>query len=160
MKNNPIGHLILVWGAVLSVIMMLCQTGIALIDYDLGVSLNLLQPVERFTEVGVAFTKGFGVVDMLVYAPLLIGGAIGIVKRAPWGIIPITGALAITIYWPVMSIASYCFLKDVPGFSYPLSNLLIVVVPSFLWGLWGCGMFGGTRGYFKMSLTAPCEGLE
>ena len=86
-------------GIILNLIYLLGQT-MAIINYDFAVSIELQEPVNEITEVGVASNKGFGFGDTFFYMPLFVLGIIGLMKRSAWGLYAMFGAMAITIYWP------------------------------------------------------------
>lgn len=108
---------VVVPGIFLLVVLVLGQT-MAFIDYDFTISIGLQEPVSQVTEMGVAVNKGFGVGDTVVYLPLLVFGLIGLWLRKPWGVFAMAGALAITAYWPVVSMFLLLFARSVPGFNF------------------------------------------
>jgi hypothetical protein len=111
----------------------------AFINYDFTVALELQEPAEEITEVGVAFNKGFGFGDTVVYIPLLLAGIIGMIKKKYWGLFSMSGALAITIYWPVVCLSTLLFAKGSPGFNFTdylsYSIMLSIICIYGLWGL-------------------------
>lgn len=125
--------------SLLSLLYLLGQT-MAFINYDFTVMVELQEPIEEITEIGVAFNKGFGVGDTVVYLPLLITGIIGLVKRKQWGLFSMSGALAITIYWPIVCLATLLFAKGSQGFNfsdYTSYSIILPIISIFgLWGLW------------------------
>ena len=110
----------------------------AVIDYDFAVSIGLQEPVEEITEVGVAMNKGFGLGDTVVYIPLLILGVIGLLKKKIWGFLSMIDALAITVYWPIVALATIFYAKNAKGFNftdYMSYSILLSLIT--LYGLFG-----------------------
>jgi hypothetical protein len=138
-KNRKRFWILIVISSLLSLLYLLGQT-MAFINYDFTVMLELQEPVEEITEIGVALNKGFGVGDTVVYLPLLIAGIIGLIKRKQWGLFSMTGALAITIYWPIVCLATLLFAKGSSGFNlsdYISYLILLPIISMFgIWGLW------------------------
>lgn len=124
-------------GILLSIMYLLGQT-MAVIDYDFTVSIELQEPVEELTEVGVAMNKGFGLGDTLIYIPLLVFGIIGLIKRKYWGFFTMTGAMAITAYWPIVCLSTLFFAKGAQGFNYKdYTSVSIILLLILFYGLWG-----------------------
>lgn len=129
--------ILIIVSSLLSLIYLLGQT-MAVINYDFTVSLELQEPVEEITKVGVALNKGFGVGDTIVYIPLLFIGIIGMIKRKQWGLYSMSGALAITMYWPIVCLTTLLFAKNSPGFNFSDYTTYSIVLPIIsLFGLWG-----------------------
>ena len=140
MIKKKIGFFILIGlGILLSILLLIGQT-LALFDYDLTVELGLQESVTEVGEVGIAFAKGFGLSDTLIYIPLLIAGIIGLLKNKKWGFFLMFGALAITSYWPMVCL--YAFLSDRVAISltpdkYISYSLLLPLITIYgLWGMW------------------------
>jgi hypothetical protein len=116
---------------------MLGQT-MAIIHYDFTVSIGLQEPVTDITQVGVALNKGFGLGDTVFYIPLLIFGIIGLLKKAIWGLFAMLGAMAITVYWPIVALSTLFYAKDAPGFHFTdYISYAIILSLITLYGLWG-----------------------
>ena len=64
------------------------------------------ESAETITEVGTAFFYGFALGDLLTYIPLLAVGLIGHLRGAAWSWIVLAAALGITVYWPVVCLAT------------------------------------------------------
>ena len=109
------------FGMLLNIFYVLGQT-MAVINYDFAVSIGLQEPVNEITEIGVALNKGFGFGDTVFYIPLFIVGIIGLLKRTPLGLYAMFGAMAVTVYWPVVSLSTVIFAK---GASCSRSLLLL-----------------------------------
>ena len=126
-------------GILLNIIYLFGQT-MALINYDFAVLIGLQEPASELTEVGVALNKGFGLGDTVFYMPLFIIGIIGLTKRTAWGTYAMSGAMAITVYWPVVALSTLFFAKGSEGFHFTdyssYSVLLSLIAIYGLWGLW------------------------
>ncbi|HNV86618.1 MAG TPA: hypothetical protein PKL97_06605 [Candidatus Omnitrophota bacterium] len=126
-------------GLFLLVMLVLGQT-MAFIDYDFAVRLGLQEHKDVIGPIGVAFNKGFGVGDTVVYIPLLLTGLIGLWRQKDWGFFAMTGALAITAYWPVACWFFLVFARGKPGFRFESYLSYSILLGSFtLYALWGLG---------------------
>lgn len=127
------------FGALLTIFFLLGQT-MAIIDYGLAVALGLQEPATDITAVGVAFNKGFGFGDTFVYIPLFIGGLIGLLKRNAFGPFLMAGAMAITVYWPVVCLSALFYAKGSAGFQFnnylSYAVLLALILVYGAWGGW------------------------
>lgn len=126
-------------GLLLNFLFLIGQTG-AIIDYDFTVSLGLQESKDEITEIGVAFNKGFGFGDTLVYIPIFIVGIIGIIRKKLYGLYLLSGAMAITIYWPMVCLSTVFYAKGSPGWNFAdyteYSVLLSAISFYGAWGLW------------------------
>lgn len=124
-------------GILLTILFLLGQT-MAIISYDFTVSAGLQESTHDITEVGVAFNKGFGLGDTLIYIPLLVTGIIGLLKRKALGFYAMFGAMAITIYWPVVCLSALYYSKGAPGFNFSNhTSYAILLSLIFTYGVWG-----------------------
>ena len=117
-RKRKIGFWFLVAiGLLLNLLFVIGQTG-AIIDYDFTVSLGLQESKDEITEIGVAFNKGFGFGDTLVYIPIFIVGIIGIIRKKLYGLYLLSGAMSITIYWPMVCLSTVFYAKGSPGWNF------------------------------------------
>lgn len=132
------------WFILISGIFLLCffvlgQT-MSLINYDFTVALGLQEPKNVISEIGVAINKGFGAGDTIVYIPLFLAGLIGLWKRKSYGLFAMTGAFAITAYWPMCCIFFLFFARGSHGFhfsNYASYTIILTLLTVYgLWGLW------------------------
>lgn len=126
-------------GVLLNVIYLLGQT-MALINYDFAVSLDLQESVNEITEIGVALNKGFGFGDTVFYIPLFVISIAGLLKRSSFGFYAMFGAMAITVYWPIVGLSTVFFAKGAPGWNFtdytPYSIILSLISLYGIWGFW------------------------
>jgi len=139
-NRRTIGFWIIIgFGILLNIEYLLGQT-MALINYDFAVSLGLQEPESELTGVGVALNKGFGLGDSVFYIPLFITGIIGLFRRTSWGVYAMFGALAITVYWPIVALSTLFFAKGTSGFTFSdytsYSVMLSLIAGYGLWGIW------------------------
>jgi hypothetical protein len=139
-NKRTIGFWILIgFGILLNIEYLLGKT-MALIDYDFAVSMGLQESVSEITGVGVASNKGFGLGDTVFYIPLFITGIAGLFRRTDWGVYAMLGALAITVYWPIVALSTLFFARGTSGFTFTdftsYSILLSLIAGYGLWGLW------------------------
>ena len=139
-ETRNIGFWILIGLGILLTIMLLMGQTFSLINYDLTVSLGLQESVEEVSEVGVAWAKGFAFGDTVLYLPLLLIGIIGLLKRRSWGFYSMFGALAITVYWPIVSLSTIFIGRTVlnlnPDKYVSYSIILPLITIYGLWGMW------------------------
>ena len=126
------GWLLLIW--------LLYAQGIPAFGYELRVAMGTQEPVERITEVGAAFWYGFALGDLLTYIPILFAGLIGHWRGASWGRIALAAALGITVYWPVVSLATLIDARNATGWNLssegPYWVVCLLVLAWGAWGLW------------------------
>lgn len=133
---------IVIMGKLLLLVLIIGQM-MAFIDYDFTVSIGLQESKDIIGEMGVAVNKGFGAGDTIIYTPTLVIGLIGLWFRRMWGVFAMAGALAITAYWPMVSIFILIYAKDVPEFNFTnytaytaYSILLSAITIYGIWGMW------------------------
>jgi len=137
-KKRTTGFWFLIgFGVLLNIAYVLGQT-MAVINYDFAVSIDLQEPVNEITEIGVALNKGFGFGDTVFYIPLFVIGIIGLLKRTTLGLFAMLGAMAVTVYWPVVGLSTVIFAKGAPGWhftDYTSYSILLSLIA--LYGIWG-----------------------
>jgi hypothetical protein len=107
-------------------------------DYQLGVRMGTQESAEAITEVGAAFWFGLAFGDLIIYIPLLATGLIGRWLRKRWGDIVLAAALGITVYWPVVCLATVVAARGAEGWSLPKETAYWIVLPLVtLWGALG-----------------------
>ena len=118
--------------------MFLLGQTLGVFNYDLAVSIGMQESKEEIGNVGIAFAKGFGFADTVIYIPLLVIGIVGLLKQKRWGKYAMYGGLAISIYWPLVQIYAIFIdrvsitLHPEKYYYYPIILSLIVI-----YGLWG-----------------------
>jgi hypothetical protein len=86
----------------------------------------------------VAMNKGFAVSDTLIYLPLLILALIGLMLRRFWGFFAMTGALAISAYWPIACLVTLFFSKNIPTFHFKhYTSYTIILLFITIFSIWG-----------------------
>jgi hypothetical protein len=139
-ETRNIGFWILISLGILLTIMLLIGQTFSLINYDLTVSLGLQESVEEVSEVGVAWAKGFAFGDTILYLPLLLIGIIGLLKRKSWGFYSMFGALAITVYWPIVSLSTIFIGRTAVNLNpdkYVSYSIILPLIAIYgLWGMW------------------------
>jgi hypothetical protein len=120
------------------VILLSLGQGIAAIDYELAVRMGTQDSAAAVTEVGAAFWYGFAFGDLVIYIPLLAVGLIGHYMARAWGRVLLAAALGITIYWPVVCLATNFAARDVVSWKPANVEAFWIVLPLVaLWGAWG-----------------------
>jgi hypothetical protein len=113
---------------------------LALINYDLTVSLGLQESEGEISAAGIAFAKGFAFGDTVFYMPLFVIGIVGLLKRRSWGVFAMFGALAITVYWPAVNLFAVYAGKNTmrldPEKYLSFSIVLPLIAFYGLWGMW------------------------
>lgn len=108
-------------------------------DYELGVRMGTQESSEQITEVGAAFWYGFAFADLVIYIPLLAAGLLGHWSNRSWGRAILGAALGITIYWPIVVLATAVDARDASGWfidEAPFWVVLPAIVSWALWSLW------------------------
>jgi hypothetical protein len=130
---------LIIIGVALNIMFVAGQT-LSLIDHDITVSLGLQESKEEISDVGIAFAKGFAFGDTVIYIPLFLIGITGLFRRRSWGIFSMFGALAITVYWPLVHLfAIYAGKSSMhlsPGKYLSYSIMLPLIALYGLWGMW------------------------
>jgi len=130
---------VMIVGILLLLILVLGQM-MSFINYDFTVSIGLQESKDIIGEMGIAVNKGFGVGDTIIYIPLLVFGLMGLWFRKMWGVYTMVSALAITAYWPMVSIFLLLYARGTTGFNFtdfaPYTIVLILITLYGLWGLW------------------------
>ena len=91
----------------------------AALSYELGVRMGTQEPVERVTQVGVAFLWGFALADLVFYVPILGLGLFAHWTGSTWAAPTLGAALGITIYWPIAVLATVSKARSAPGWNLP-----------------------------------------
>ena len=137
-KQRILGFWVILIIGILFIVMLFLGQMMAFINYDFTVSIGLQESKDMVGEVGVAINKGFGVGDTIVYIPILLIGLIGLWRRKMWGVFAMFGALAITAYWPMVTLFFLLFAQDIPAFHFSDVGLYSTfLVPFTIYGLWG-----------------------
>ena len=120
------------------VILLILGQGIAAFDYELAVRMGTQDSAAAVTEVGAAFWYGFAFSDLVIYIPLLAVGLAGHWLGRTWGRVLLAAALGITVYWPVICLATVVAARDAEGWNPANVEVFWVVLPLIaLWGVWG-----------------------
>ena len=106
-------------------------------DYELGVRMGTQESAQKITEVGAAFWYGFAFSDLVVYIPLLGAGLIGHYLGRPWWRVIFGAALGITIYWPLVVLATAVEARDAPGWDIDETAYWIILPTIAAWAVWG-----------------------
>ncbi len=110
----------------------------AAVSYELGVRMGTQEPAEQITEVGVALFWGFALADLVFYTPLLGVGLLGHAFGADWVVVALAAAFGITVYWPMVSLATVVRARGADGWSLPKEWQYWLVLPLIAsWGLAG-----------------------
>jgi len=136
--NKDKSFWVLITVASILVVMFLAGQTLGVFNYDLAVSIGMQESENEIGKIGIAFAKGFGFADTVIYIPLLVIGIIGLLKEKRWGKYTMFGGLAISAYWPLVHL--YAIFIDRVSITllpekyiyYPIILSLIVI-----YGLWG-----------------------
>ena len=134
------GIVVIVAVSALLTLMFLAGQTLGVFNYDAAVSIGMQESEEEIGKVGIAFAKGFGFADAIFYIPLLLLGIIGLLKNKKWGEYSMFGAMAITVYWPIVHLyaifieRNFINLHTEKYFLYPIILGLIILYGLF--GMW------------------------
>jgi len=110
----------------------------AAFSYRLGVRMGTQEPATQITEVGAALFWAFAFADLVFYTPLLGLGLIGHLMGSGWSVLVLGAALGVTVYWPIVSLATVVASRKAPGWSLPKEGQYWIVLPLItLWGIIG-----------------------
>ncbi len=141
-KRSSRFHLLQWPGWLLTTYLVIAQ-GIPAFDYELGVSMGTQESAEVITEVGAAFWYGFAFADLVFYIPVMIAGLVGHLGNARWYPVVLGAALGITIYWPIVALATLVAAEDAPGWRLTDLNAYWIVLPLVaLWAAWALYAIG------------------
>ena len=115
-------------------------------DYELGVRMGTQEPAHRITEVGTAFWYGFAFADLVIYIPLLGAGLIGHWFGRAWWRVVLGAALGITVYWPVVVLATAVDARDASGWNIEETAYWIVLPIIAAWALLSLLLVARTAG--------------
>ena len=138
-KEDAQFWILIIIGIFLLIMFLIGQT-LAIFDYDFTVSIGMQESESEIGKVGIAFAKGFGFGDTVIYIPLLIVGIVGLLRNKRWGKYSMFGALAISVYWPLVHLYAIFVERTAITLSpekyiiYPIILPLISVYG--LWGMW------------------------
>lgn len=129
---------ILISIALVLVIMFLAGQTLGIFNYNLAVSIGMQESENEIGKIGIAFAKGFGFADTVIYIPLFLIGIIGLFKNKRWGKYSMFGALAITVYWPLVHLYAI-FIDKISITLHPEKYIYYPMILSFIiiYGLWG-----------------------
>lgn len=112
--------------------------GVSALEYEFGVAMGTQEAADVITEVGVAFWYGFAFADLVIYIPLLAIGLIGQWFGLSWTNVALTGALGITVYWPVVCLTAVVAAREAQGWLLSNETDYWLVLPVItIWGAWG-----------------------
>ncbi|MDH3549150.1 MAG: hypothetical protein OEQ16_07385 [Gammaproteobacteria bacterium] len=115
-------------------------------DYELGVRMGTQESAQTITEVGAAFWYGFAFSDLVIYIPLLGIGLIGQLLAFPWWRVVLSAALGITVYWPIVVLATAVDARDASGWNIDETDYWIVLPLIAVWALFGLFLLARTAG--------------
>ena len=132
------GIIVIVVVSALLILMFLAGQTLGVFNYDAAVSIGMQESEEEIGKVGIAFAKGFGFADTIIYLPLLLLGIIGLLKNKKWGKYSMIGAMAITVYWPIVHLYAI-FIERSAIILHPEKYIIFPILLSLIsiYGLWG-----------------------
>jgi len=137
-KKRTTSFWILIVIASLLVVMFLLGQTLALFNYNLTVKLGLQESENEIGKVGIAFAKGFGFGDTIIYILLLIFGIIGLLKNKRWGKYSMFGAMAISVYWPLVHLYAIFIERNAITLAVDKYIIYQIILPLIsIYGLWG-----------------------
>ena len=84
------------------------------------------------------YAQAVSFADLVFYIPLLAAALIGLMKQTPWARVVAAAAFGITVYWPIVCLATVVDARGAPGWSLRDETAYWIVLPLIaIWGLWG-----------------------
>ncbi|NNG03562.1 MAG: hypothetical protein HKM95_05605 [Inquilinus sp.] len=124
--------------AVFLVLLLAGQT-MAIVDYELAVSLGLQEDESEVGAFGVAMNKAFGAGDTVVYVPLIVASLAGLFLRKRWAVVTTAAVMGISAYWASTVAFLFWFLPGTPGYTLEPGLEYAVFMGAFI--LFGvCGL--------------------
>ena len=120
------------------VVFFLAGQSLGVFNYELAVAIGMQESDSEIGKIGIAFAKGFGFADTVLYIPLFLMGIIGLLKDKRWGKYAMFAALALSVYWPIVHLYAIYIdrisitLHPEKYIYYPIILSLIII-----YGLWG-----------------------
>lgn len=136
--DRSLAFWVLIVLGVLLVILLLLGQSTAIMNYDLAVSMGMQESEQEVGKVGIAWAKGFAFGDTIFYIPLLTAGIIGLLVRKPWGFFLMFAAMAVTIYWPIVSLYTVLIERNAIALEPDKYISYMVILPLVcLYGVFG-----------------------
>ena len=118
-------------------IYLIYAQGITAFSYEIGVSMGTQESAKSITDIGAAFWYGFAFGDLVIYTFLFLG-LTGHFKFRKWGRYLLAAALGITVYWPIVCLASLTVARKAPEWNISNETPYWIVLPIImLWAAWG-----------------------
>ncbi len=158
--RHTLGYWFLLVFIAISVPLMLVGQTMAVVDYELAVSLGLQEPLEEVGELGVQVNRAFGASDTVVYIPLMLASLFGLWRGKHWSLITCAAVAGISVYWTVTIAFVFAFAPSVPGYTFHPGPEYAVFLGSY--GLFGCWCIGylSIKGDFLFSTKNGSESNE
>ncbi len=122
----------------ISLLLLLMGQTMAIIDYDLAVSLGLQESQRQVGAYGVAVNRAFGAGDTVIYIPLIAASIIGLILRRAWSLLLSAAAMGISAYWATTIAFMLQFLEGTPGYQLePGVEYWIFIALFIIFGIWG-----------------------
>lgn len=103
------------------------------------------------TDVGVAYSYGFCVADLVFYVPMLAIGLFGHWGGRAWSRIVLAVPLGISVYWPLVALVAFVDARGVPGW-------LFIEEPFYLfWIIWPCIALWALWALWRLARSAGIE---
>ena len=136
MKDKSFWMLISI--AAVLVVLFLAGQSLGVFNYDLAVAIGMQESEDEIGKIGIAFAKGFGFADTVLYIPLFLMGIIGLLKNKRWGKYAMFAALAISVYWPIVHLYAI-FIDRISITLHPEKYIYYPIILSLIiiYGLWG-----------------------
>ena len=113
---RPFAFWVIIGFLLVSLLLLLAGQTMAIVDYELAVTLGLQESVDEIGEHGVQVNRAFGTSDTFVYIPLIILSIIGLARRKRWGLYLTAAVMGISAYWVVTIAFMMLYLVGVPGY--------------------------------------------
>lgn len=145
-RGAPVAFGVIVGFQALALVLLLAGQTMALVDYELAVSLGLQEDAREVGAFGVAMNRAFGAGDTVVYIPLIVASLAGLLMRKRWALVTTAAVMGISVYWATTIAFLLGFLSGVPGYTLEPGAQYAAFIGAFiLFGVWGL-LYLGIRG--------------
>ena len=129
--NKPFGIKFIIGFFMFSFVIWTIGQGGAVVAYDVVSAGDVLQPSrDKVDPVIVEDARAIGLADMFTMMPLFVIAIIGLLREKLFGYVASWLVLGITIYWPIVFLASQYYYKQasIKYFSADMATVALLII--------------------------------